>query len=512
MYPGDRADAATARTTRSAAGGSLRGMEHDMSNATGRTGGNIRHLRHMGSKEKGTPGNTRADRRDLLRESMRDLDPAEADFFASKPGSSIVRDDTHLNVAMVNNGDGTFRRPTGIQEVLDYGDARIGPGRDSGVHKSKEAAADEAEADRVGGDGRKWNPNSFETTLIAAHLPKSMCVEIPNFYPIIDDKTGEPVLDANDEPMMRSRWVSRDRDEALRYFDEVVRYYAEDVLNGGVDAIHGYDINFDESTPHVQIMADTLAPNPKHDGKLRCESSQMWGSHRDVTELRADKDGVVREMMELPQNKMSRYQKGLRDRMVSLGYPVEADYDQERHLSGSGKAEYAATMDARRVADEMVDYVEERGEQLDAREVDLDAQAAEITADRAQLDRDLADLPGLRRRAREEEVARVREETAEDRAAAARARQEAEQAAEATKAAQRAAEGRMEQVDDLARALDNVIPRSDTRLRPILDKELARRKTLKSTVGADRERIAEEQRAPQPPRQQTPAERYGLGS
>ena len=151
---------------------------------------------------------------------------------------------------MVDNSDGTFRRPTGIQEVLDYGDARIGPGRD--------------------------------------------------------------------------------RDEALRYFDEVVRYYAEDVLNGGVDAIHGFDINFDESTPHIQIMADTLVPDPKHDGKLRCESSQMWGSHRDVTELRADKDGVVREMNELPQNKMSRYQKGLRDRMVSLGYPVEADYDLER--------------------------------------------------------------------------------------------------------------------------------------------------------------------------------------
>lgn len=57
-------------------------------------------------------------------------------------------------------------------------------------------------------------------------------------------------------------------------------------------------------------------------------------------------------------------------------------------------------------------------------------------------------------------------------------------------------EDRMAEADDLARALDKVIPRSDTRLRPILDKELSRRKTLKATVGADRVRIAEEQRAP----------------
>ena len=70
----------------------------------------------------------------------------------------------------------------------------------------------------------------------------------------------------------------------------------------------------------------------------------------------------------------------------------------------------------------------------------------------------------------------------------------------------------MAEADDLARALDKVIPRSDTRLRPILDKELSRRKTLKATVGADRVRIAEEQRAPQPPRPRTLAERHGLGS
>lgn len=299
-----------------------------MSNTTGRTGANVRHLRHVGSKDKGTPGNTRADRRDLLRESMRDLDAKEADFFAGKPFSSIVRADTHLNVAMVNNGDGTFRRPKSIDEVLAYGDARI---------------------DNV---FRKWNPNSFETTLIVVHLPKSMCIEIPNYYPILDKESGDPVLDANGEPMMRSRWVARDRAEVLEYFNEALGYYSTDVLTGGVDAIHGYDINFDESTPHIQIMADTLAPDPKHDGKLRVEASQMWGSHRDVTEVRRDKDGVEREMIELPKRKMSRYQAGLRDRMVALKYPVEAEYDPERHLSGSGNDEYGEVMDAKRIAED----------------------------------------------------------------------------------------------------------------------------------------------------------------
>lgn len=348
-----------------------------MGEAVGRAGGNVRHLRHQGSAKKGTPGSTRADRRDLLREAHRDLDMAEAEYFASKPKSSIVLDDTHLNVSRVNDGAGGFRKPQSIDEILDYGDARIGTSQNP---KGE---------DRIGDTGRKWNAKSFETTLIAAHLPKTMCREIPNYYPVLDKDTGEPVLDANDEPMMRSRWVAKDRAKAIEYFERVVlAHYAEEVLSGGHDAIHGYNINFDESTPHIQIMADTLASDPKHPGELRCEASQMWGSHRDVTTVRADKDGVVREMMEPPKHKMSRYQRGLRDRAIALRYPVEKDYDEARHLSGSGNDEYGEMMDAQRIADEMVDYVEERAEGLDARE-----QAVEQAE---------AELPELRRRAREE--------------------------------------------------------------------------------------------------------------
>lgn len=111
-----------------------------MNGTTGRAGGNIRHLQHKGTK--GT-GNTREDRASLLHESMRELDD-EAVQTHARLNLNIVPADSHLNVAMVNNGDGTFRRPKSIEEVLDYGDSRI---------------------DNV---YRKWNPNSFETTLIVS--------------------------------------------------------------------------------------------------------------------------------------------------------------------------------------------------------------------------------------------------------------------------------------------------------------------------------------------------------
>lgn len=321
-----------------------------MSRTVGRAGGNVRHIQHRGTKGLGS---TRADRASILHESMRELDE-EAVKIHARRNPNIVATDSHLNVAMVNNGDGSFRTPTSTSEVLDYGDARI---------------------NRV---YRKWNDNSFETTLIAAHLPKTMCREVPNFYPVIDGETGEPVLDdESGEQKTRSRWVARDRDEAIEYFDEVLAYYSSQVLTGGADAIHGYDINFDESTPHIQIMADTLAPDPKHDGMLRVDAARMWGYHRDVQvdkinaetgQPALDKAGQPVRVPEQASAKMSRYQRGLREHMIAKGYPVEADYDPERHLSGLGKDEYAEALDNRRQVEDQVKALKIRTQNLEHRE------------------------------------------------------------------------------------------------------------------------------------------------
>lgn len=357
-----------------------------MSEVAGRAGGNIRHLQHRGTK--GT-GGTRADRASLLHESMRDLDPDAAKIHAAI-NPNIVLADTHLNVAMVNDGTGGFRRPTSTKEVLDYGDARI-----SNVH-------------------RKWNQKSFETTLIAVHLPKTLCEEVPDFYPVIDARIGRQVHTSSGEPQMRSRWVAKDRQQAIDYFDQVVRYYADNVLTGGQEAVHGYDINFDESTPHIQIMADTLGPDPKHEGKLRVDASRMWGTHWEVTVPKLDKaTGDVIQVTEQRRAKMARYQKGLREHMHAAGYPVELDYDPERHLSGLGKDEYSRSMDAQRVAVAMFDETQTAVAANNAKvaalnsatadiKSEFDARAAALDDREGVLDRREADIPRLKAKAVEE--------------------------------------------------------------------------------------------------------------
>ncbi|MGC5617712.1 hypothetical protein [Georgenia sp. Z1491] len=359
-----------------------------MSTITGRAGGNIRHLQHRGTK--GT-GGTRADRASLLHESMRELDPEAAKIHAAI-NRNIVLEDTPLNVAMVNDTEGGFRRPTSTREVLDYGDERI-----DNVH-------------------RKWNDNSFETTLIVVHLPKTLCEEIPSYYPIVDKDTGEPALDDSGEPRTRSRWVARDRQEALRYFDEVVRYYSGSVLTGGQAAIHGYDVNFDESTPHIQIMADTLGPDPKHPGKLRVDASRMWGTHRDVTVDKVNRatgepvidtgTGEVEQVMEQAKAKMARYQEGLREHMHRLGYPVERDYDPERHLSGLGKVEYTETLDAKREVTERAHRVAAQVENfrsgVDDARTWIEGERAELDDRAGVLDRREAEIPRLRAQAVQE--------------------------------------------------------------------------------------------------------------
>lgn len=214
------------------------------------------HKHKDAPRHPGTKAGTRAERRALLKESMRHLDQNEV-VRQAKKNSNIVTADTHLNVAYVNDGDGGFEVATGIDQVLDYGDAR--------EEKT-----------------RYLREGSRTVDLFVVHLPKTMCVEIKDFYPRHNPDGSERLDPETGEPMSRSRWVARDPDEAMRYFESAVEFLGENVSPGGMDSIHGWATNFDESTPHVQLMGDPFAPDPKVPGMLRTEASRAYSSHRDV--------------------------------------------------------------------------------------------------------------------------------------------------------------------------------------------------------------------------------------
>ncbi len=214
------------------------------------------HKHKAGPRHPGTKAGTRAERRALLKESMRHLDPQEV-VLQAKKNSNIVTADTHLNVAYVSDGDGGVEVATDIERVLKYGDAR--------EEKT-----------------RYLREGSRTVDLFVVHLPKTMCVEIKDFYPRYNPDGSERLDPETGEPMSRSRWVARDPDEAMRYYRDAVDFLGEEVIPGGMDAIHGWVTNDDESTPHIQIMGDPFAPDPKAPGMLRSEASRAYSSHRDV--------------------------------------------------------------------------------------------------------------------------------------------------------------------------------------------------------------------------------------
>jgi hypothetical protein len=94
-----------------------------------------------------------------------------------------VPTDAHLNTAFVNNGAGGFRTANKIKEVLDYGEARQKRVR------------------------RKVNEKQVVTNLFVVHLPKTMCIEVPNYYPRLNEDGSERLDPVTGEPMSRSRWV-----------------------------------------------------------------------------------------------------------------------------------------------------------------------------------------------------------------------------------------------------------------------------------------------------------------
>src|SRR5699024_5096654 len=271
--------------------------------SVGRAAFNVKHLR----RDKCGGDTTRGDRKSLLKESMRELDPDDLAHHAAM-NSNIVVADAHLNVAFVNNGDGTFRSAESVEDVLEYQDARMD-------------------------DLQRIEKGSFETSLFVVHLPKSMCEEIPDYY----------TSTVEGREVKRPRYVARDYEEAKQYLEESMRWLADNYIPGGIDAVAGGDMNFDESTPHIQFQADTFSPDPDEPSKLRCRPGIAYNTDKSVRY----KDGPKKGKQISGNQKLIDAQRGLRDHMHSLGYPVELEVS-ERHDESLNPDRYAEQQDRER--------------------------------------------------------------------------------------------------------------------------------------------------------------------
>lgn len=324
-----------------------------MGNEVGRTGFHVTHTKAV--SERGA----------ILDEMMRELKDESIERWAQR-NPSIVVDDEHLNVALVNDGEGGFDPCSDPKQVIDYGNARLAK-LSSPIRDPK--------PDPVTG---KPKGGTTTTSMFVLHLPKSLCEEVPDFY---------PVYEHGKEVGRRSRWVARDREEAMRYFSDAVEYLAADVIPGGIDAVLGVDIQFSESTPHIQVLADTFAPDPKHEGSLRCDFSRAYGSHRDV------RDDKGRQMS--GQAKFRQYHKGLKEYMLERGWEIEAEVDPLRHDKTATKETYGAMMDKQRALDEHKQYlaverneIEQSNNRLDDEWERLELTRNELKQEREQLQKD----------------------------------------------------------------------------------------------------------------------------
>lgn len=306
-----------------------------MSDTTGRTGFRVTHTKAVG------------ERRAIVHEMMRELDPKAVEYWA-RENTNIVVEDEVFDRGFVNDGTGRFVRATSMQEVIDYGQSRV---------DRLSSPLREDKPDKKG----KMRGGTVTTSMFVAHLPKSLCKEVPDFY-------GKG----------RSRWIARDRDEAMKYFTDVLRFLGKNVIPGGFEAILGFDIQHSETTPHVQVLADTFADDPKHEGQLRPEWSRAYAAHRDVK----GEDGK----MLTGRKKLERYQDDLKAYMVARGWPVEREVDPLRHDKIETKAIYGALRDERRQLDEQRDQLKADREDLIRDGEDLEREEYQVRLARKEVE------------------------------------------------------------------------------------------------------------------------------
>ncbi|GAA3512518.1 hypothetical protein NUW87_06595 [Corynebacterium pilbarense] len=280
-------------------------------------------------------------------------------------------------------------------------------------------------------DGVRVQKNSFETSLFVVYLPKSMCKEIPDYY------TSE----VDGREVKRPRYVARDYEEAKKYPEESMRWLAENFIPGGIDAVAGGDMNFDESTPHIQFQADTLSPHPDKPGTLRCRPGIAYNTDPTVRYTSGPKKGK-----QISGNqKFIDAQRGLREHMHSLGYPVELEVS-ERHDESLNPERYAEQQDRERDLAKREDDVEVKKRSVQR---DMDA----IDRDREQAAEELEEAKAANEKAQsvlqhaEEQARAVAERVLKE------AREKAEQEAEQTMGlAEAQADELLERAEETARA------------------------------------------------------------
>ena len=273
--------------------------------------------------------------------------------------------------------------------------------------------------------------NSFETSLFVVYLPKSMCKEIPDYY------TSE----VDGREVKRPRYAARDYEEAKKYPEESMRWLAENFIPGGIDAVAGGDMNFDESTPHIQFQADTLSPHPDKPGTLRCRPGIAYNTDPTVRYTSGPKKGK-----QISGNqKFIDAQRGLREHMHSLGYPVELEVS-ERHDESLNPERYAEQQDRERDLAKREDDVEVKKRSVQR---DMDA----IDRDREQAAEELEEAKAANEKAQsvlqhaEEQARAVAERVLKE------AREKAEQEAEQTMGlAEAQADELLERAEESARA------------------------------------------------------------
>ena len=280
-------------------------------------------------------------------------------------------------------------------------------------------------------DGVRVQKNSFKTSLFVVYLPKSMCKEIPDYY------TSE----VDGREVKRPRYVARDYEEAKKYPEESMRWLAENFIPGGIDAVAGGDMNFDESTPHIQFQADTFSPKPEDPDKLRCRPGIAYNTDTSVRYTSGPKKGK-----QISGNqKFIDAQRGLREHMHALGYPVELEVS-ERHDESLNLDRYTEQQDRERDLAKREDDVEvkKRSVQRDMDAIDRDREQAAKELEQAKADREAAQ--GVLENA-EEQARAVAERVLKE------AREKAEQEAEQTMGlAEAQADELLERAEETARA------------------------------------------------------------
>lgn len=329
----------------------------DMTQSVGRAGFRAVHAKVGGKfpahKKTGTTSRRPGSNRALIEEALRSIDEGVSRREAGK-NPNIMLDEEWRNLNLVNDGECGLRAATSFDEPLASLAAR-----------NTQLWRKPAKAD-------------MELSELVVHLPANLCVEDPDqsHVSFVLDSDGQPVVTAvTGDRLTKPRMIPRDYDEARRYFEDAQAFLVMSVIPDGVCGIHARSDQYSEHRPHMQLIFDNFAPDPKHPGKLRNEFSRRWFSHRDVV-YPEDHERAGRVIS--GRVKLSAMQAGFREFMIRRGWPVEAEIDRANEGVRRDKAGHAANDNQRRIAEDRLAAAHARERELDEFSEALDEEAAEL--------------------------------------------------------------------------------------------------------------------------------------